>query len=118
MMDTNLVVQIGNLVVTPELRQTKSGAAVTNLLIANSHTYTDAAGKTVRQSTKLNVAVFGRLAEYCVKSLAAGSLVVVEGRLENRERPAKDGTLYHTLEIVDERVGFGPNPRDVEYVDE
>lgn len=117
MLDTNFVFQVGNLVVTPTLRKTRSGTPVTNLLLANSHVYTNANGEKTRISTKHNVAVFGHVAEDCVKALRAGSQVVIEGRLETREKEV-DGMMYTTTEIVANRVGFGPNPRDVEWVDE
>lgn len=117
MMDKNSVLQIGNLVANPELRRTHSGNSVTNLLIANARKYTDREGNEVKMTTKHNIAVYGQLAEHCVRSLRAGSLVVIEGRLETREKE-KDGVKYLTSEIVAESVGFGPNPRDTEWVEE
>lgn len=51
---------------------------------------------------------FGRLAEICAQYLSRGKMVLVEGRLVNRNWEAKDGTKKNRTEIIMENMQMGP----------
>jgi len=56
------------------------------------------------------VTVWRKRGEACAQYLVKGQLVAVEGRI-SYSKYTKDGTTYHSCEIIAERVSFGPRSR-------
>jgi len=102
---------IGNLGREPEMRYLPSGTAVTSFSVASTRTYTKSDEK-VKETTWVNVSVFGNLAENCNKYLHKGSKVFVEGRLTPNERgnpriwETSDGKPACNFEMVAMNVEF------------
>ncbi|HBR85900.1 MAG TPA: single-stranded DNA-binding protein [Firmicutes bacterium] len=102
-MAVNRVVLVGRMTRDPELRRTASDMAVTSFTIAvddrprkDGSTSTSFIPCNVWSKTAENVA------QYCHK----GSLVAVDGRLQQRSYTAKDGTKRSVIEVVGEQVQF------------
>ena len=106
----NLVILIGNLGKTPELRNTGK-TAVANFSVATSETYKDAEGKQQKRTEWHNIATFGTLAETVAKYLKKGSKVFVEGSLRTRKWD-KDGVTHYSTEIIADEVKFLDAKRD------
>lgn len=104
---------LGRLGRDPELRFTPAGKAVTSFTVATDHSYTDAAGKTVKETTWFKVTTWDKLAENCNNFLSKGKMVFVEGRLTvdpetggPRTWTAQDGKVRSTFEISATTVKF------------
>ena len=59
-----------------------------------------------QNTTWYNVSVFGKTAEAVNKFLTKGSKVLVEGRHQQREYTAKDGSKQYACEIIASDVTF------------
>lgn len=100
MAGVNKVILIGNLGADPEVRHLESGAAVAQLRIATSETYTDRnSGEKRTQTEWHNVVLWRGLAEIAEKYLNKGNQVYIEGRLRTRSYE-QDGTTKYVTEIV------------------
>ena len=97
------LVIIGRLGRDPEMRFTPTGQAVTSFSVATDRSYTDQAGKPVKETVWFKVSAWGKLAETCNTYLQKGKLVLVEGRLTAdksggpRVWTGQDGTPRATL---------------------
>lgn len=101
----NLVILIGNLGKSPELRNTGK-SSVANFSIATKETYTDAEGKRQSSTEWHNVSVFGGLADTVAKHLKKGSKVSIEGRLRTRKWEDKEGVTRYSTEVIANEVIF------------
>ncbi len=111
MPSANLVVLMGNLTRNPEERHTPSGQAVTTLTIAVNRNYTDKnTGKKVEDTTFVDVVVWGRQAENCVKYLSKGRPVYIEGRLSLNRWETPNGEPRSKLEVTARTVQFLGSP--------
>ncbi len=109
--NANLVVLMGNLTRNPEERHTPSGQAVTTLTVAVNRTYTDKnTGNKVEDTTFVDVVVWGRQAENCVKYLSKGRPVYIEGRLSLNRWETPNGEPRSKLEVVARSVQFLGSP--------
>ena len=87
---------LGRLTSSPVLRKTGDGRPVGNLRVAvNSN----------GSSTFLSVVVWNKMAENCMEYLVKGSLVLVEGFLQERTWD-KDGDSRTTVELVANNIQF------------
>ena len=100
MASVNKVIVLGNLGRDPETRYTADGAAITNITVATSRRYKNAAGEQQEETEWHRISFFGRLAEIAGEYLRKGRPVYVEGRLRTRKWQDKDGQDRYTTEIV------------------
>lgn len=98
----NKVILIGNLGRDPETRYLPSGAAVTNVSVATSESWTDKQTGQKQDRTEWHrVVFFNRLAEIAGEYLKKGSKVYVEGSLRTRKwQDAQSGQDRYSTEIV------------------
>tara|TARA_R100001530_G_scaffold65541_1_gene46920 strand:- start:1532 stop:1951 length:420 start_codon:yes stop_codon:yes gene_type:complete len=73
----------GNLVADPELRHTKSGAAILNARMAVNRRW-NKDGEWQEETSFIDVTAWAELAENCKESLSKGMRVVVTGRIEEQ----------------------------------
>ncbi len=108
----NKVILVGNLGQDPEVRYTTSGAAVTNITVATTESWTDKNTGQKQEKTEWHrVVFFGRLAEIAGEYLRKGRQVYIEGRLQTRKWQDKNGQDRYTTEIVaNEMQMLGGNP--------
>lgn len=100
----NKVVLIGNLTKDPELAETSSGIAYTNLSVAVSRPFVNEDGE--RATDFFNVTVWRTQAENCAEYLAKGKKVSIVARLQNRTYEDKNGNKRHVNDIIAEEVEF------------
>ncbi len=110
MASVNKVILIGNLGRDPELRYTKSGAAVANFSLATTDSFTRE-GQREERTEWHRIVAWGKTAELCTQYLAKGRSVYIEGQLRTREWEDKDGNKRQTTEVHAQTVTFlGPRP--------
>ena len=98
---------IGNLTRDPEIRALPSGQSVASFGLATNRFYTKDGQK--QQDTQFhNIVAFGRLAEIAKQYLNKGSLLMVEGRTQNRSWQGQDGQKKYRTEVVIESMQLGP----------
>lgn len=114
----NQVVLVGRLTRDPELRKTNSGMAIASFSIAIDNRMKNPDG--TRGTTFLNCSIFGNQAENVVKYTRKGSMVGVEGSLNQRNFTRQDGSKGSVIEVIADRVAFlepkGNNVTDAEGV--
>ena len=106
-MNLNKIFLIGNLTRDPELRSLPSGVNVASFGLATNSFYTKDGQK--QQDTQFhNIVAFGRLAEISKQYLNKGSLLMIEGRIQNRSWQGQDGQKKYRTEVVAESMQLGP----------
>jgi single-strand DNA-binding protein len=103
----NKIILIGNLTKDPEVRYTPQGTSVCNFRLAVNHTYKQ--GDDVKKETTfIDIVVFGKQADNCGQYLNRGSGVLVEGRLQERRWETDEGQKRSKYEVVAQSVRFLP----------
>jgi single-strand DNA-binding protein len=97
----NKVILVGNLGRDPEMKYTASGAAIANVTIATSESWSDKQTGERQEKTEWHrVVFFRRLAEVVGEYLRKGSQVYIEGKLQTRKWQDQNGQDRYTTEIV------------------
>lgn len=104
----NKVYLIGNLTQDPEFKALPSGSSVASFGLATNRTWTDKQGQRQETTEYHNVVAYGKQAETISQYLRKGSLLFVEGRLQNRSWEAQDGQKKYKTEIIVDTFQFGP----------
>jgi len=105
MVALNKVLIGGRLTRKPKLRKTPNGTSVTDLLVALNREFTTFSGDKQQEVCFVDVVVWGKLAENCVRVLECSSSVLIEGRLQ-LDVWEKEGDKRCKLRVAAERVQF------------
>jgi single-strand DNA-binding protein len=105
MSSVNKCIFVGRVGQPPEVRFTGGGQAVANFSIACNEKWKGKDGVDKETTTWVRCSTWGKLAELCGQYLQKGSLVYVEGKLQNREYE-KDGQKKTSTEVVAREVVF------------
>lgn len=100
----NKIILIGNLTKDPELRYTPQGTPVATFRLAVNYQYKQG-DEMKKETTFIDIVVFGRQAESCSQYLNKGSSALVEGRLQER-RWESEGQQRSKFEVVAQAVKF------------
>lgn len=101
----NRICLIGNLVKKPDLNQTKKGISVCNFHLITNREWKDGEGNLRDESEKHNCLAWSRLAEICHELLDKGTLVFIEGRLNNRKFLNREGQeVSETVVVVNDMI--------------
>lgn len=99
----NKVILAGNLVETPELKQTTSGVPVTNFRIAVSR-------KTKKEGQPeadfISIIAWKGTAEFVTKYFSKGRGILLCGRLQQRSWTDNDGNKHYTMDVIADEVTF------------
>jgi single-strand DNA-binding protein len=96
----NKATLIGRVGRDPEMKYIADGTAVATFSMATDETYKDKSGQKVQNVTWHNIVAWKKLAEICTQYLHKGSLIFIEGKIQNRSYDGKDGVKKYTSEIV------------------
>ena len=99
----NRVVLVGRLTRDPELRRTNSGTSVASFTIAVDNRVRSGGE---RSASFIPCTVWNQAADNMAKFTRKGSLIGVEGRLNQRTYDAKDGRKVNVLEVICDSVQF------------
>ena len=100
----NRVVLVGRLTRDPELRKTVNGASVATFTIAIDNRTKGPNGE--KTTSFIPCTAWNQQAENACKYTHKGSLVGVEGRLNQRSYEAKDGRKVSVVEVICDSVQF------------
>ena len=100
----NRVVLVGRLTRDPELKRTNSGTSVCSFTVAVDNRSKNPDG--TRGTSFIPCTVFQQTADNMTKFLRKGSLVGIEGRLNQRSFTRNDGTKASVLEVLCDSVQF------------
>ena len=101
----NKVILVGRLTKDPELSYMAStGSAVVNFSIAVDRDFTGKDGK--RQTDFFNIVSWGKQAENIANYLIKGSLVAIDGEIQNRSYETERNGKRYITEILASRVQF------------
>jgi single-strand DNA-binding protein len=99
---------VGNLTRDPETGSIPgTGTTVAKFGVAFNSKYKKK-DETITETLFLDTAVFGKHAENCKEYLKKGSLVLIQGRLRQREWE-KDGEKHKKMELIADTVKFLPS---------
>jgi single-strand DNA-binding protein len=107
-MNLNKAILVGRLTRDPETKSLPSGQQVASFGLATSRFYNDKNSQRQEATDFHNIVFFGRTAEVASQYLKKGSLVLIEGRIQNRSWQDNDGVKKYRSEIVGERLQLGP----------
>ncbi len=99
----NRVVLVGRLTRDPELKRTTSGASVTSFTVAIDNMTSKGGEKT---TSFIPCTCWNKTAENVAKYCGKGSMVGVDGRLNQRSYEDKSGAKRSIIEVVAESVQF------------
>lgn len=101
----NRVILIGRLTRDPELRKTtRSNVAVASFTIAVDNRFKGPNGE--KTASFINCIAWNNLAELVNRWAHKGSLVGIEGRLNQRSYESKDGRNVQVVEVICDSVSF------------
>ena len=100
----NRVVLVGRLTRDPELRRTGKGTAVASFTLAIDNRLKDANGQYT--TSFIPCVVWNQQAENCVRFIHKGSLVGIEGRLNQRTYQNKEGNNVQVIEVMCDSVQY------------
>lgn len=101
----NKVILIGRLTKDPEMKYiASSGKAVSRFSLAVDRAYSGANGE--KQTDFFNIVTWGKQAENVANYLGKGSLVAVDGEIQNRSYENDKGEKRYLTEIIASRVQF------------
>ena len=106
----NRVILMGRLVSDPELKTTGNGISVTSFRIAVDRSYVKSGEE--RKADFFDIVCWRSTAEFVCRYFGKGSLIAVEGQLQSRTYPAKDGTNRYVVEVVADNVSFTGERRE------
>ncbi len=99
----NRVVLVGRLTRDPELRKTPNGASVASFTVAIDNRRGPNGEKT---TSFIPCVVWNQQAENAYKFIHKGSLVGIDGRLNQRSYDTKDGRKANVIEVICDSVQF------------
>src|SRR5574344_1853389 len=94
----NSVVLVGRLTKDTEIRKTQNNLSVTSFSLAVHDRTKDAEGN--KTTSFINCSAWRQSADYLGRYTHKGSLVGIEGYLQQRSFTRRDGTKANTLEVV------------------
>ena len=113
-MNLNKVFLIGRIATDIEMKSTPNGQSVSTFSLATSRKWKDKSGQLQEDSQFHRIVLWARLAEIASQFLSKGSLVMIEGRIQNRSWEDKNGIKRYTTEIVGENLQMGPKGQGAE----
>ncbi len=105
----NKVIIMGRLTRDPEFRQTTSGIPVVRFSVAVDRNYSNQNGE--RQADFINVSAWRGTAEFVSRYFTKGSMIVVEGSLQNDDYTDNNGVKHYRMQVVADQVYFGESKR-------
>ena len=107
----NHVTIMGRLTKDPELRRTGSGIAVTSFTVAVARDILPKDGGE-RETDFIECVAWRGAGEFVARNFHKGKMIVVSGRIQQRNWTDKDGNKRRTTEIVAENVYFAGDKKE------
>ena len=101
----NRIILMGRLVDNPELRQTPSGVSVASFTVAVDRNF-QPKDASERQTDFINCVAWRQTAEFITKYFQKGSMIAVNGTLQQRSYTDKDGNKRTAYDVVIDNASF------------
>ena len=101
-LNVNYTVISGNLTADPEVRYSPSGTACCEVTIAHNNGEERNSDNTVF----MPVAIFGKTAEVCGRTLSKGDKIAVEGKLIQKNWTTREGQKRSQIKLMANNVHF------------
>jgi single-strand DNA-binding protein len=98
-----LVGFVGNI---PEVRNTQSGASITNMSLATSRSFKDSEGIRQSETEWHRITCFNGVGKRVAEHVTKGAMVMVTGRIHYTKWTDQNGTDRYGCEIIAEQVDF------------
>jgi single-strand DNA-binding protein len=102
----NTVILVGFVGNTPEVRNTPSGASITNMSLATSRSFKDAEGSRQSETEWHRITCFNGVGKSVAEHVTKGAMVMVTGRIHYTKWTDQNGTDRYGCEIIAEQVDF------------
>lgn len=100
----NKIILMGRLCADPTLKQTQTGISVCRFRIAVERPYRTNGN----QGTDfITISSWRQSAEFVSRYFRKGSMIIVEGRLQNADYTDSNGVKHYAMEVQAEHVSFG-----------
>lgn len=106
----NKVILHGRLVADPELRQTQSGIVYCNFTVAINRAYKGSDAE--KQTDFIKCQAWRQTAEFINRYFSKGSLIIVEGSLQNNNYTDSSGVKHYTFVVNANSASFGGSKAD------
>lgn len=106
----NEVILMGRLTRDPDVRMTQNGTTAANFALACERDYAPQGQD--RETDFFDIVAFRNTADFVGQYFAKGQLVVVKGRLQQRDWTDKQGNKRRTTEILADRCYFAEKRQD------
>ena len=103
--DLNSVILIGRLTKDVETKNV-NGTTCGRFSIANNDSYVSKAGEKKENASFFDVIVWGKQAENCAKYIKKGSMVAIEGRLNQNRWTDNNNQSRSKIEIIANSIQF------------
>lgn len=104
MQGINKVILVGNCGKEPELYSLQDGVQVAKITLATTQTFRLKNGESQSRTDWHTIILWRGLASLASKYIRKGSLLYIEGSLQNRQYSDKDGQKKFVTEVVAEKV--------------
>ena len=104
----NKVILMGRLCAAPELRTTTSGVVVCRFRLAVNRDYSKDGEQ---KADFISVVCWRKTADFVSRYFQKGTMVVVEGRLQNADYTDSSGVKHYAMEVQAENVSFGESKK-------
>lgn len=105
----NKVILMGRLTADPELRQTQSNISSCRFAVAVQRAYQKQGEE--RQTDFINIIAWRQTAEFVAKYFEKGSMIIVEGSLNNNNYEDKNGVKHYSMIVLANNVSFGESKK-------
>lgn len=104
----NKVILMGRLCADPELKTTQSGIAVCRIRVAVNRQYNKGSEQ---KADFIQVVVWRQSAEFVSRYFKKGSMIIVEGRLQNADYTDTNGVKHYSMDVQADNVSFGESKK-------
>lgn len=101
----NKVILMGRLCADPEIKTTKSGISICRICVAVNRQYKSNTGE--KQTDFINVTCWRQTADFVSKYFCKGSMIIVEGSLQNNDYTDQNGVKHYSMIVSAEKADFG-----------
>ena len=102
----NKVILMGRLTADPTYSQTQNGTAYCRFTVAVNRNFADkSTGE--RQADFIGVVAWKQTADFVAKYFKKGSMIIVEGNIQNNNYTDSNGVKHYSYNIIAEKVNFG-----------
>lgn len=99
----NVVILMGRLTKSPELKTTNSGISVTSFTVAVNRSYSKDGNN---QTDFINCVAWRNNAEFITKYFGKGQMIAIKGSLQQRSYTDKDGNKRTAYDVVVDSADF------------